>query len=216
MTESQIISFYKSYKSLILKEMQELLDQPLEGIKPIDGFNYRVYEGDISAIFNFRRIYLHDNPNFEGSDKNAYSLSWRWDDSVKSNKNFLRVLASGYQVINDFILDKSPEIISFGGLSKGHDSVYTGGTFQKRLKTLFRDEYDIMIDDDVIFLVHKTISNLKQESILKRSEITSIQESIIYWKYPNLHPSTPKSIKIKSQIKKRIIENLYFKKHVKN
>lgn len=212
MTKLDIISFYKSYKSLILKEMQELLDQPLKNIKSIDDFNYRVYEDDISAIFNFRRIYLHDNSNFDGNDKNAYSLSWRWDDSVKSNKNFLRVLASGYQVINDFILDKSPEIISFGGLSKGHDSVYTGSTFQKRLKTLFGDEYDIIIDDDVVFLVHKTISNLKQESILKRSEITSIQESIVYWKYPNLHLSTPKNVKIKSKIKKRIIENLYFKK----
>jgi hypothetical protein len=212
MDKSDVITFYKSYKSLILKEMQEFLDQPLNGIKPIDGFNYRVYEGDIAAIFTFRRIYLHDNPNFDGDDKNAYSLSWRWDDSVKSKKNFLRVLASGYQVINDFILNKSPDVISFGGLSKGHETLYAGGTFQKRLKTLFGEEYDVVTNDDVIYIIHKTISKVKNESISKRSEITSMQESIIYWKYPHLHPSTPKNVRIKSKIKKRIIENLYFKK----
>jgi hypothetical protein len=212
MNKSDIITFYKSYKSLIIKEMQEYLDQPLKDIEPIGSFNYRVYEGDIAAIFTFRRIYLHDNPYFDGSDKNTYSLSWRWDDSIKSNKNFLRVLASGYQVINDFILDKSPDVISFGGLSKGHETLYTGSTFQKRLKTLFGEEYDVENDDDVIYLIHKTISKSKSESIIKRSEVTSIQESIIYWKYPHLHPLTPKNVKIKSKIKKRIIENLYFKK----
>jgi len=216
MKKADIINFYKSYKSLIIKEMQEYLDQPLDNITQLDNFNYKVYEDGISAIFTFRKNYFEiPNPSFDiNGVKNTYSLSWKWGEGVKDKnpKNFLRVLASGYQVINDFILNKSPEVISFGGLSKGHDTLYRGNTFQSRLKTLIGGEYDVWVDGDSIFIIHKTVSNLKQESIIKRSEITSMQESLIYWKYPQLHPSTPKNVKIKLKIKKRIIENLYFKK----
>ncbi len=217
MTKLDIISFYKSYKFLILKEMQELLDQPLENIAKIDNFHYKVWEGDVAAIFYFRKNYF-DSPNlyFDISKvNNTYSLSWKFEESsIKNSKNFLRVLASGYQVITDFISNNSPEVISFGGLSKGHDNLYNGEVFQNRLKTLLGEEYDIIsnIENSSIYIINKTVSNIKQEAILKRSEITSIQESITYWKYPHLHPSTPKNVRVKSKIKKRVIENLYFKK----
>jgi hypothetical protein len=219
MNKSEIISFYKAYKSQILSEMKEYLDQPLKYITGYSRTTYIVSEDNIKAIYSFRSNF-HDkpNPHFDISKVNhSYSIEWRWyegmDDTLKTSQNFLRVLASGYKVIVDFINNESPDVLSFSGLSKGHDSVYFGDVFQKRLRTLIGDEYDVVNDENnsVVFIINKTISNLKSEAITKRAETTSLQESIIYWKYNNLHPSTPHNVKIKNIIKKRVIENLYLK-----
>ena len=83
-------------------------------------------------------------------------MEWWWGDTDIENrtpKNFLRILASCYKVLDDFIKVKNPEVISFSGMSKGHNSVYFGNTFQKRLKTLFGEKYDITYDESCVMKV---------------------------------------------------------------
>lgn len=217
MNRKEIIKFYKDYKNQILKEIQEYLDQPLKNMKKLSDTSYNVSEDNISANIRFKKNY-YDIPNqyFDIKTlKNTYSLEWVWANSdvdQRTNKNFLRVLASHYKVLDDFIKTKNPEVISFSGMSKGHDSLYFGDTFQKRLKTLFGEEYDIMLDEpkSVVYIIRKDVSNIKSESIKKRSEITSLQEATMYWKFNHLHPNTPLNVKIKSKIKKRVLEKIYF------
>jgi len=219
MNRNEIIKFYKDYKNQIINEVQEYLDQPLKNMEKTSDTNYKVSEDDISANIRFRRNY-YDTPNqyFDIETlKNTYSLEWGWDWEMedlnqRTPKNFLRVLASSYKVLDDFIKNKNPEVISFSGMSKGHVSLYFGSTFQKRLKTLFGEKYDIVLDmgKPVVYIIDKEISNIKSESINKRSQTTSLQEATTYWKYNHLHPDTPINVKIKSKIKKRVLEEIYF------
>jgi hypothetical protein len=220
MDQQYVIKFYKDYKNQVLAEMQEYLDEPLEQIQKLNDYTYQVKEDDLVANYFFRKN-TFDIPNsyFDINKlNNTYSIEWKWGletpKELKTPKNFLRVLASGYQVITDFITNKNPEVLSFSGLSKGHDSLYMGDTFIKRLKTLLNDEYTVRLDKDnsVMYIINKTVLSISEgDKIFKRAEHTSLQESIIYWRYPNAHPSTPNNVKIKSKIKKRVIENLYFK-----
>ena len=219
MNTNEIIKFYKAYKTQIINEVQEYLDQPLKNMEKTSDTHYKVSEDNISASIRFRRNF-HDMPNqyFDIDDvRDTYSLEWGWgwemeDLNQRTPKNFLRVLASHYKVLDDFIKNKDPEVISFSGMSKGHDTLYFGDTFQKRLKTLFGDKYDIILDKDksVIYIINKEVSNVKSESINKRSQTTSLQEATTYWKYNHLHPDTPLNVKIKSKIKKRVLEKIYF------
>lgn len=218
MNIEDIKKFYKEYKDQILKEIQEYLDQPLKNMNKLSDTIYNVSEDGISANIYFRKNY-YDEPNEYFDIKsltNTYSLEWKWtsDNEVKNRtpKNFLRVLSSCYKVLDDFIKTKNPEVISFSGLSKGHDSIYFGNTFKKRLKNLFGEEYDIVFDEakSVVYIIDKKISNIKKESIKKRSETTSLQESTLYWKYNHLHPDTPVNVRIKSKIKKRVLEKVFF------
>jgi hypothetical protein len=219
MNKQEIISFYKLYKNQILNEMKEYLDMPLKNIKKIGKYEYNVSEGNIEAKFIIRPKYFsdsHKGHNFfpKNIDK-TFDISWSFSNEMVQNdktpQSFLRVTATAYKVLNDFIKNEQPNVISFSGLSKGHESVYYGDVFLKRLKTLFGDEYDIAADKEtsIIYIINKTISLIKNESIVKRATQTSLKESIIYWKYPNLHPNTPINIKIKNQIKTKIIKNLY-------
>jgi len=219
MNKQEIIDFYKSYRNQILNEMQEYLDMPLKNVKKLGEYDYLVSEDNIEAKFTIRPKYF--SPSYdaykyfpEDTDK-TFDISWSFafdaPSNIKNPKNFLRVTATSYKILNDFIENKQPNVIEFSGLSKGHESVYYGDVFLKRLKTLFGDEYDIVTDKDtsMIYIINKTVSLLKNEAILKRSKQTTIQESIIYWKYPQLHPSTPTNIKTKNKIKNKIIKNLY-------
>jgi hypothetical protein len=219
MNKQEIISFYKLYKNQILNEMKEYLDMPLKNIKKIGKYEYNVSEGNIEAKFIIRPKYFsdsHKGHNFfpKNTDK-TFDISWSFSNEMVQNdktpQSFLRVTATAYKVLNDFIKNEQPNVISFSGLSKGHESIYYGDVFLKRLKILFGDEYDIATDKEVsiIYIINKTISLIKNESIVKRATQTSLKESIIYWKYPNLHPNTPINIKIKNQIKTKIIKNLY-------
>lgn len=217
MNRNELIKFYKDYKNQIINEVQEYLDQPLKNMEKISDTNYKVFEDNISAYIRFRKNF-HDRSNqyFDIDNvKDTYSLEWTWgfeDLNQRNPKNFLRVLASHYKVLDDFIKNKNPEVISFSGMSKGHDTLYFGDTFQKRLKTLFGDKYDIMLDKDksVIYIINKEVSNVKSESIKKRSQTTSLQEATTYWKYNYVHPDTPLNVKIKAKIKKRVLEKIYF------
>jgi len=220
MNKQQVIKFYKDYRNQVLAEMQEYLDDPLEQVQKLNDYTYQVKEDSLVANYFFREnVYDVPNPYFDISKlTNTYSIEWKWGletpKELKTSKNFLRVLASGYQIITDFITNKNPEVLSFSGLSKGHDALYAGGTFIKRLKTILGDEYTIKSDKDnsVVYIINKTILSIPENSnVFKRAEHTSLQESIIYWMYPNMHPSTPNNVKVKSKIKKRVIENLYFK-----
>jgi hypothetical protein len=219
MTKKELILFYKKYRIQILNEMQEYLDIPLKNMKKLGKYDYIVNEDNIEAKFTFRPKHFPDShPGYKYFPKNidkTYEISWSFAFDVPSNiknpKNFLRVTATSYKVLNDFIKNEQPNVITFSGLSKGHESIYYGDTFLKRLKVLFNDEYDVIInkENSIIYLINKTISLFKNEAILKRSQQTSLQESIIYWKYNHLHPNTPTNIKIKNKIKNKIIKNLY-------
>jgi hypothetical protein len=219
MDKQKIFSFYKSYKNQILNEMKEYLDMPLKNIEKIGKYEYKVYEDNIEADFIIRPKYFsdsHKGHNFfpKNTDK-TFDISWSFSNemtqSEKTPKSFLRITATAYKVLNDFIQNEQPNVIAFSGLSKGHESVYYGDVFLKRLKTIFGDEYDIITDKEasMIYIINKTVSLLKNESIIKRATKTSLKESLIYWNYPLLHPSTPINIKIKQKIKQRIIKNLY-------
>ena len=219
MTKQQIREFYRSFKLQILNEIQEYLDIPLDNLEKTNKFEYRVWGDNIIADFTFRKKYYNlPNPYFDiGKSKDSYELEWRWNQDMnkqfKNPKSFLRTWASGYQVIYDFLKDNNPQVLSFSGLSKGHDNIYFGETFLKRLKTLLKNEYDIIVDkeESTLYIINKTFSNIKNEVILTRSNLTSLNEAVIYWKYPDLHPSTSKNVRIKNKIKQRVIQNLYFK-----
>jgi hypothetical protein len=219
MTKKELILFYKTYKNQILNEMKEYLDMPLKNIEKIGRYEYKVYEDNIEANFIFK--FKSFSPSYgaykyfpKNTDK-TFDISWSFSTKVnqdnKTPQSFLRVTATAYKVLNDFIQNEQPNVIAFSGLSKGHESVYYGDIFLKRLRVLFGDEYDIVTDKEasMIYIINKTVSLLKNESIVKRSQQTSLQESIIYWKYPNLHPSTPANIKLKNKIKNKIIKNFY-------
>jgi len=219
MDKQKILSFYKLYKNQILNEMKEYLDIPLKNIKKIGKYEYKVYEDNIEANFIIRPKYF--SPSYgaykyfpENTDK-TFDISWSFSNemtqSEKTPKSFLRVTATAYKVLSDFIQNEQPNVMAFSGLSKGHESVYYGDVFLKRLKVLFGDEYDIVTDKEasMIYIINKTVSLLKNESVVKRATKTSLKESLIYWNYPLLHPSTPTNVKIKQVIKQRIIKNLY-------
>jgi hypothetical protein len=219
MDKQKILSFYKLYKNQILNEMKEYLDMPLKNIEKIGKHEYKVYEDNIEANFSIYPKYFspsYGTYKFFPEDTNkTFDVLWSFSRKMaQNNKNpqsFLRVTATAYKVLNDFIQNEQPNVIAFSGLSKGHESVYYGDVFLKRLKILFGDEYDIITDKEasMIYIINKTVSLLKNESIIKRATKTSLKESLIYWNYPLLHPSTPINVKIKQKIKQKIIKNLY-------
>jgi hypothetical protein len=219
MNKQEIIDFYKSYKNQILNEMKEYLDMPLKNVKKLGEYDYLVSEDDLEAIFSIRPKYFsqsHEAHKYFPKDTDkTYDISWGFDlnthAELKTPQNFLRITATAYKVLNDFIQNHQPNVIAFSGLSKGHESIYYGDIFLKRLRTLFGNEYDVITDKDasMIYIINKTVSLTKNEAINKRSIKTSLQESIIYWKYPHLHPTTPFNIKVKNKIKNKIINNLY-------
>lgn len=198
--------------------MREYLDIPLNFHK-VNNNEYIIDDDNVNVIFTFRKKYTDTPvPYFDINQANqAYDVMWDWkepmDDKHKTPQNFLRVLATSYSILSDFINTTQPNILSFSGITKGHNNVYFGETFVNRLNNLFNEEYDVILDKDNfrVLIINKTISTLKKDAIYKRAEKTSMQESIIYWKYPHLHPSTPTNIKIKNKIKQQVIKNLYIK-----
>jgi hypothetical protein len=220
MNKKEIISFYKRYKNQVLTEMREYLDIPLKNIKMLDDYTYIAYEDNLEVKFTFKPKYFSTFYSAiysyfsENTDK-TYEISWDFDPSVSKNdktpKNFLKILATSFKVLDIFFKNKTPNVVTFSGLSKGHESIYYGDTFLKRLKTLFGEENDIVAnkENSVIYIINKTVSLVKSEAILKRATRTSLQESIIYWKYSHLHPSTPNNIKVTNKIKNKIIRDLY-------
>jgi len=219
MTKQDIISFYKKYEDQVLSEMKEHLDKPLDFIDKISNTEYVAYDLNneyVKVKFIFRPVYPGNIPNVNmGLAKKNHEITWYWDKSMtednKTPQNFLRVLATSLSVLHQFIEENNPDIVVFSGMSKGHDNVYFGDTFQKRLKTLVGDEYDIMLDkpNSITFIVNKVVSTLKQEAINKRAKTTSITESVIYWRYSHLHPGTPNNVKLKNIIKQKVIKQLY-------
>lgn len=220
MNKKQIIEFYKHYKSEILSEMREFFDKPLEHIKKINSKEYIAYEDDLEIRFNFIRRFEGDILSLPNSIdkkqiKEYYELSWVFVKGEPNNKNFLRACGTSFSILNDFFTNNSNIlIISFSGLKQGHDSIYSG-SFKNKMENLFGDEYQYIIkNEDGIksyFLVNKIILEANLGSIKKRAKETSLIESFIYWKYKNLHPETPKNVKIRSKIKSKIIYNLYIK-----
>jgi hypothetical protein len=223
MTRLEIVEFYRKYKTQIIAEMQEYLDQPLKNMVKLDNSTYLVIEDGIEAEYYFRKQQLTQNyfPDsdvfkyIDDSTRNNYNLSWKFSDTtnkeLKTSKNFLRALASGLKVVVDFISNNEVDSISFAPASKGHENLYFGSTFVNRLKTLLGGEYDIIFnkDDSQIILVNKKVSKLKQAVIEKRAAITNLEESTLYWKYPLLHSDTPLNVKVKNKIKKSVIKKLY-------
>lgn len=219
MTKSEVIKFYRSYRGQVLAEMQEYMDMPLEKMIKLDRFTYLVVEGKLEAEYFFRTKYVDDTvlKYLDPESKHNYDLMWSFipsvPDELKTKKNFLRVLASGLKVIDDFVSNNQVDSISFSGATKGHESIYFGTTFTNRLKQLLGDKYDIIFDRDssTILMINKAVSKVKGEAIKKRAEITNLQEATQYWKYRHQHEATPINVKIKSEIKKRVIKSLYLK-----
>jgi hypothetical protein len=145
MDKTKVIAFYKRYKDQILTEMREYMDIPLKNVNMLDDYTYIAYENNIEVKFTFKPKYFSNfsSANYsyfpENTDK-TYEISWEFDSSVSKNdktpKNFLRILATSFKVLDMFLKNKSPNVITFSGLSKGHESIYYGDTFLKRLKTL--------------------------------------------------------------------------------
>lgn len=219
MTKSEVIKFYRSYRNQVLAEMQEYMDMPLEKMIRLDKLTYLVVEGKLEAEYFFRTKYVDDTvlKYLDSESKHNYDLMWSFipsvPDELKTKKNFLRVLASGLKVIDDFVSNNQVDSISFSGATKGHENIYFGTTFTNRLKQLLGDKYDIIFDRDssTILMINKAVSKVKSEAIKKRAEMTNLQEATQYWRYPHQHVTTPINVKIKSEIKKRVIKSLYLK-----
>lgn len=220
MTQQQIKEFYKAYKQQILDEMQEYYDMPLKHIEQIDDNQYQAYEDNIKVIFTFTRRFSGDLLNLPNIiDKNLvkeyYEISWKWKDmkeQYKTTQNFLRVSGTSFKIISEFLKTKpNIKILSFSGLLPGHDSIYSG-SFSKKLKHMFGDEYRIYIDNENsrYMLINKSVINIESHGgIQKLSQHTSLLEAIIRWEYPLLHPSTPINVKIKSKIKQKVLKLVY-------
>ena len=217
MTKGEIRKFYRDYKDQILLEMREYMDKPLENIDKISDYEYIAYENDIYVKYLFINRFGGDLLNLpKNVDKklvqNYWEISWSFiNNSNKLPQAFLRVSGTSLQIINQFINNKNPLIISFSGLTKGHDSIYKG-SFKNKIKNLFGEQYSYIVDEeDNIFsyyLVNKSVLK-NNDAINNRANETSINESLIYWRFPHLHPSTPTNIKIKNKIKNKIITNIY-------
>ena len=221
MTQQQIKQFYKAYKHQILDEMQEYYDMPLKYVEKIDNNKYTAYEDNIKVIFTFTRRFgsdLEKLPNIVDKRliKEYYEISWGWspemDEKYKNTKNFLRVSGTSFKIISEFIQSKpNIQIISFSGLLPGHNSIYSG-SFAKKLKHMFGEEYRIYVnsEESQYMIINKSILDIdKHGGIQKLSQHTSLLEAIIRWEYPLLHPATPKNIKIKAKIKQKVLENIY-------
>ena len=156
MNKQEIANFYKSYKSQILNEMREYLDMPFKNVEKTGKYDYKIDEEGVEANFIFRPRYFshsHRGHNFFPRNTNkTFEISWFYSldtpTSKRTPQSFLRITATTYKILNDFIENEQPNVIVFSGLSKGHESIYYGDTFLKRLKTLFGDEYDIVADID--------------------------------------------------------------------
>lgn len=220
MNKEQIRTFYKTYKQQILDEMQEYYDIPLKHIEQINNNQYIAYDDNIEVIFTFIRRFGSDLLNLPNIvDKNLvkeyYEISWEWkntEDKYKTPQNFLRVSGTSFKIISEFLQTKpNIKILSFSGLLPGHDSIYSG-SFSKKLKHMFGDEYKIYIDNENsrYMLINKSIIDIKNHGgIQKLSQHTSLLEAIIRWEYPLLHPTTPINVKIKAKIKQKVLEKIY-------
>ena len=219
LNEEKNLNFYDLYKNQILSKMREYLDKPLNNVKKNNDFDYTVFEDNIKANFIIRPKYFSPSYSaykyFPENTNKTFDVSWSFSNEMTQNEktpqSFLRVTATAYKVLNDFIQNKQPNVIAFSGLSKGHESVYYGDVFLKRLKVLFGDEYDIVTDKEasMIYIIDKSVSLIKDEAIKKRSKITSLSESILYWKYPYLHPDTSQNIINKKHIKNQVMKEIY-------
>jgi len=195
--------------------INESFDKPFLNFTKVNNFEYLVYNGDIEGYFIFRRghndgVTLNSCCLIEKIDT-YYDISWRWGDNVpdevKTAANWVRMTASSFNIIDDFIRTVHPLVIKFGSHTGGNAKIYYNEHFIDKLRTIFGEHFDVFVDKEMdrTFLVNKEVSQRSLDNIEKRGrDYTNMSESWNYWKYPKKrnHRGGIKNDIIKEQIKR--------------
>ncbi len=194
----------------ILKEVSQHLNIPYRDIQKVNKFEYNVIDGDIILIYEFRRRFGGDLIHLpkivdQLKVKEYYEIQWyEKNNNALTNEQFLRASATMLTIIKDFKTTYNIDIVMFGSLTKGHESIYSGNTFKKVVDLLFNDKY--LVEDSTFWIINKAI--LKDSlSVIKRADRTSLDESREYWN--NKYKNSSNSVKLKRKIKEEIVNQIF-------
>ena len=178
-------------------QIDESFDRPYNNFVKIDDFRYTVEQDGVSSVFSFHRQYNNNNlPNrliYNNLVNIYYEVSWAWGKDMKNNlktpANWMRLTATAFKVIDDFIRTEQPKVIKFSNQTEGNLKIYKNERFIDILRTIFSDHYNVVpewLDEEtiVLYMFDKEVSRVAESSILKRAEnCTNLEEATNYFKY---------------------------------
>jgi len=174
---------------------EEIFDTPFTNVKKIDDQFYQINEEGVIVDFRFKIRF--DVENLIKVKKEEIDIFWEvywlWNkemkEELKTPKNWGRVIATSYKIINEFIEDYQPKVIHFGRQTDGNKKIYSNPNFIDKVRTIFGDKYIFISDDEKenFFLVQKELSTIYETAIKKR--IQFLNESFDVAKQRVLHPN---------------------------
>lgn len=173
---------------------EEIFDIPFTNIKKEHDQHYIINEDGVIVNFNFKMRF--DIENLIKVKKNEidffWEVYWGWDKNMKPElktpKNWIKVIATSYKILNEFIKDYNPKVIHFGRQTDGNKKVYSNTSFLDKIKTIFGENYIVISDDEKenFFLIKKEHSTIYETTIEKR--IKYLNETFDIAKQRTLHP----------------------------
>ena len=128
-------------------------------------------------------------------------------DELKTPANWMKMTATAFKIVDDFIRDIHPLVIKFSWHTMGNWKIYSNESFVDKLKTIFGEKFDVWVDNENerIYLIDKNVSKFKSGPIEKLSEncCVSFDDAWKYCKFP------------KKKDKKGIIKNDMIKEQQK-
>jgi hypothetical protein len=211
-----IQKLYLEYKT----QYTEVFDSPFEFKKESNTKYIVVKNGKEIAYFLFRTMYDVNNSPINYSKhkiRTYWDVSWYWQPHLsseeKNSNNFIKITATSFKIVDDFIRQNNPMMIGFSGQTLSHDRIYSNDSFLDKWKIIFGEKYNIEPKNDKIWIYNKILKDIDEHKIIRLSELLEIHPDKAHHliKYPSKH--TTKGISrfelIKEQIKRIILKKLY-------
>jgi len=188
----------KIIKEEIINEfnLKETFTRPLKNISKLDDFTYIGYEDNVKAIYNFRLETVDDNiPKRYFGDliDYFYEFSWKFDMEMdvelKNDWSWVKATTTSIKIIDDFIRTINPKLIKFSGRSEGTKSMYNNDIFVDKLRSIFGQTHNIILDDDdpenrKIYISKREYNILSEDTIRKNMDCMTYEEAYRIVKFP--------------------------------
>lgn len=227
MTKQQLIDIIKEECNILKEVFQVILPYKQERS---DKYNIYPTDSDVRLAELFFRNTPNRTSELKYSNKpidKYIEIVWEWsfdsEESDQTTTNFLKVTGTVFKIVDEYIKNNNPLVLTFKGMESGHDKLYRSGEFVKKWSTLLNQKYDIYFDDltdsNNIWFVRKDISVRYDANIEKLMEIKHITRDTAEkeWKYKRKSNSygSIKHEQTKSQLR-RVVFNYILKETYTN
>jgi len=161
-------------------QINESFDRPFSNIIKKSDMEYDVDENGVKGVFYFTRKPNNNDLNnyYFYNDKIDvyYDVSWQFksdmSNELKTPANWMKMTATAFKIIDDFIRTKHPLVIKFSFHTPDNWKIYSNSGFLDKLKTLFSEKFDVLLDNEFerIYLINKNASKFKLGPIEKLTE----------------------------------------------